>query len=316
MATAPFCPNCYHPDPGEYCPQCGQHQSERRVTVRQLVSEFLDEQFGVNRRLPRTIKPLLFNPGRLTTDYFEGRIQQYIPPFRLYLVSSLVFFAVFALTQSSTVQITQAAEEVSKEVGSDTTLQRKLRTSKGRDLFIGVRLDASDTTTNWLSDPEVNLFYPPLSRAVEAGIRKFAVFGPVEGTRRLIRAVFAQMPTVIFVLLPLYAFLLWLFFRRQRRYYVEHFVFALHLHSFAFLAMLPLQLFDLAFLPEWARGVGDMLSPIVMLWIFVYIFIALKRVYRQRKRVIAAKYFFLWILYFVNLSIGIVLAAAVALTIA
>ena len=61
MSTATFCPNCYHPDPGEYCPQCGQYQAERRTTVRKLIAEFLDEQFGVNRRLPRTLKLLFLN---------------------------------------------------------------------------------------------------------------------------------------------------------------------------------------------------------------------------------------------------------------
>jgi hypothetical protein len=158
--------------------------------------------------------------------------------------------------------------------------------------------------------------YPPLSRAAEARIREFAVFGQVEGTRRLIAAVLAQMPTVIFLILPLYAFLLWLFFRKQRRYYVEHFVFALHLHSFAFLAMMPMQLLDLAFVPSWLSIVEDIISPIILLGIFVYIFIAMKRVYKQRKLMIASKYIFLWILYFVNLGLGVMLAFAIALTLA
>jgi hypothetical protein len=315
MSTASFCPNCYHPDPGEFCPQCGQHQVERRMTVRKLIAEFVDEQFGVNRRLPRTIKPLLFNPGRLTNDYFEGRIQQYIPPFRLYLVTSLLFFALFALTQSSSVRITQAASEASKEIAEDTALQRRVRANaRSGGAFVGVRFDPSDTT-NWLNDPRVDLLFPPLSRAAESRIREFAVFGQIEGTRRLIRAVLAQMPTAVFLLLPVYAFLLWLFFRKQRRYYVEHFVFALHLHSFAFLAMLPTLMLDVPFLPKWSQSIEDVLSPIILLAILVYIFIALKRVYRQRKLVISAKFLFLSISYFVILGFGIVLAFALAVVV-
>lgn len=284
------------------------------MTVRKLIAEFLDEQFGVNRRLPRTIMPLLFKPGRLTNDYFEGRIQQYIPPFKLYLITSLVFFALFALTQTSTVRVTEAAEEAAAEVASDTALQRQIQRSRGRDVFIGVQLDASDTT-NWLKNPRVNLGYPPLSRLVAARIQEYAVFGSIEGTRRLIGAVLAQMPTVIFLLLPLYAFLLWIFFRKQRRYYVEHFVFAMHLHSFAFLAMVPMQFLEVSFFPKWIRAIGDMLSPIILLAIFVYIFVAMKRVYRQRKLLIGAKFFFLSISYFVILGFGIILAFALALAI-
>lgn len=285
------------------------------MTVRKLIADFLDEQFGVNRRLPRTITPLLFKPGRLTNDYFEGRIQQYIPPFKLYLVTSLVFFAIFAATQSSTVQITQAAAEAAEEIESDTAAQRRMGMgARTGGAFIGVQFDPRDTA-NWLQNPDVNLFYPPLSRAAEKRIREFAVFGQIEGTRRLINAVLAQMPTVIFILLPLYAFLLWLFYRRQRRYYVEHFVFAMHLHSFAFLAMLPMQLLEFSFLPKWLQQVGEILSPIILLAILVYIFIAMKRVYRQRKLMIAAKFFFLTISYFVILGFGVILAFALALVI-
>jgi hypothetical protein len=177
-----------------------------------------------------------------------------------------------------------------------------------------VNFDPRDTT-NWLQNPDVNLFYPPLTRAAEARIREYAVFGQIEGTRRLISAVLAQMPTVVFLLLPSYAFLLWLFFRRQRQYYVEHFVFAMHLHSFAFLAMLPMQFLEFWFLPKWLQSVGEVLSPIILLAIFVYIFIAMKRVYRQRKLMIAAKFFFLSISYFVILGFGIILAFALALAV-
>src|SRR5688572_8896741 len=138
MSAASFCPNCYYPNPGEYCPQCGQYQAERRTTVRKLIAEFFDEQFGVNARLPRTLKLLMFRPGQLTTGYFEGRIQQYISPFRLYLLSSIAFFAVFSMAQSSTVSIERAAEEVRQEIGTDTAKLRRIRASAGRGTHVGI----------------------------------------------------------------------------------------------------------------------------------------------------------------------------------
>ena len=309
-SARPFCPNCFHPEPGEYCPHCGQKQVERRASVRQLVEEFLDEQFGINRRLPRTLKPLLFKPGFLTREYFEGRVQQYIPPLRLYLVTSVLFFALFILGESSGIEIERAGEEARAELRADTALQRNVRSSRGP--VIGIRLDASDTA-NYLANPDVGLGNERLNAAVEAKLQEYAVYGEVEGTRRLIREVLSAMPTVVFFLLPVFAFLLWLFFRRQRRYYVEHFVFALHLHAFAFLAMLPMPLLDLPFLPKWASDFGEALSGFLMLWVFAYVFFAMRRVYGQRKLMIALKYFFLWILYFTVLGIGIVFGGVAAL---
>lgn len=311
MATASFCPNCYQPNPGEYCPQCGQKQAERRVTLRALFSEFLDEQFGVNRRLPKTLRLLLFKPGVLTSEYFEGRVQQYIPPLRLYILTSLVFFALFIVSDSN-VDIHQERQEFQEQLQRDTTLQRRIQMNRQRGPMIGVRIDPTDTT-NWLANPDVNLGIPALDRAAANRLRQFAVYGEVEGTRRLVRAVIAEMPKVFFLLLPLYAFLLWLFFRRQRRYYVEHFIMGLHLHAFGFLALIPLAFLDLPFMPEAVSNAGDFLSGFVLLWIVVYIFMALRRVYRQGRVRTGIKYFFLWILYSIFFVCGVILSGVLAL---
>jgi hypothetical protein len=313
MATATFCPNCYHPDPGDYCPQCGQKQAERRMTVRQLGAEFLDDQFGVNRRLPKTLKLLLFKPGFLTAEYFDGRVQQYIPPLRLYLVTSLIFFALFLVGESGGVSIDRSREEFEQEMQRDTALQRRVQMGRQRGPMIGIRIDPTDTA-NWLANPQVRLGHPAMDRAAERKLKEFAVFGEEEGTRRLVRAVITEMPKVFFILLPLYALLLWLFFRKQRPYYVEHFVMGLHLHSFGFLALLILPVLDLPFMPSAASDVGEVLSGPIMLWIVIYIFLAMRRVYRQGRLVTGVKYFFLWFLYSCFFLVGLILSFALALT--
>ena len=58
--------------------------------------EFLGEAAEVfthaDSRLWRTIAPLLFRPGFLTQQFLQGRRASYLPPFRLYIVVSLLFF--------------------------------------------------------------------------------------------------------------------------------------------------------------------------------------------------------------------------------
>jgi hypothetical protein len=314
MSTPPFCPNCYRPEPGDYCPQCGQKQAERRTSVKQLIKEFLDDQFGVNRRLPKTLKLLLFKPGYLTSEYFDGRVQQYIPPIRLYLLTSLIFFALFLTTDSANVSVQRERSEFQQELQSDTSLQRRVRTGRGRGPMIGVQLDPADTA-NWLEQPDVNLLgIERFNRAAEQRIKEFAVYGEEEGTRRFIRSIIAEMPKVFFMLLPLYAFLLWIFFRKQRKYYVEHFIMGLHLHAFGFLALMILPLLDIPFLPAWGKTISDFISPFVLLWVVVYIFFALRRVYRQSRLVTGVKYFFLLILYAAFFGVGVVLSGVLALT--
>ena len=315
MSSPHFCPNCYHPQPGEFCPQCGQKQAELRMTVRQLFVEFLDDQFGVNRKLPKTLRLLLFKPGFLTAEYFEGRVQQYIPPLRLYLLTSIVFFALFLVGKSSGVSIENERRALQEEIARDTALQRRVQMGRQRGPMIGIRIDPTDTA-NWLANPDVNLGIPALDRAVARKLKQFAPFGEEEGTRRLVRSVIAEMPKVFFVLLPFYAFLLWLFFRKQRKYYVEHFITGLHLHAFGFLALLPLAVLDLPFLPRAASNVGDAISGFIILWIVVYTFLAMRRVYRQGRVVTGLKFFFLWILYSISFVFGIILSGVLALAFA
>ena len=46
----------------------------------------------LDSRVWRTLIALLLRPGRLTNEFVAGRRTLYLPPFRLYLVLSLIFF--------------------------------------------------------------------------------------------------------------------------------------------------------------------------------------------------------------------------------
>ncbi|HEY5776644.1 MAG TPA: DUF3667 domain-containing protein, partial [Xanthomonadales bacterium] len=71
------------------------------VLLRDLMEDLLD----LDSRFVRTMKPLLFKPGRLTRDYMEGRRFRYAPPMRLYIFSSIVFFLLAALLSSDAISI-------------------------------------------------------------------------------------------------------------------------------------------------------------------------------------------------------------------
>ncbi|HWE06390.1 MAG TPA: DUF3667 domain-containing protein [Rhizomicrobium sp.] len=84
------------------------------------------------------------------------------------------------------------------------------------------------------------------------------------------------IPRVFFLLLPLFACLLALFYVRQRKqfYFVDHLVFSLSVHSFVF-AILIVAIGAAQLLP------GGVVAWIILLSIGFYTFIALKRFYRQ-----------------------------------
>lgn len=83
---------------GGYCHRCGQRHGSRIVPVGRFVAEALSDLFSVDGRLARTLTLLFRRPGGLTEAYLAGRRTRYVPPFRLYLVASAVYFGVLAVT--------------------------------------------------------------------------------------------------------------------------------------------------------------------------------------------------------------------------
>lgn len=90
----PGCPNCGKPADANYCPNCGQRNIDLERPLIELLRDAAREAFDVDGRALRTVAALFRHPGLLTSEFLAGRRQHYTPPFRLYLVVSLLFFFV------------------------------------------------------------------------------------------------------------------------------------------------------------------------------------------------------------------------------
>ncbi|MEQ8515018.1 MAG: DUF3667 domain-containing protein, partial [Chromatocurvus sp.] len=96
------CKNCDTPLSGPYCHVCGQPDVSNIRFFGTLVNEMLDDVFSFNSRALRTLSALFFRPGFLTREYIVGRRYRYVPPMRLFLVTSVIciFFLWFLNTIS------------------------------------------------------------------------------------------------------------------------------------------------------------------------------------------------------------------------
>src|SRR5262245_51891783 len=61
-------------------------------SLREFLAEATEVFTHADSRLWRTIRPLLLRPGFLTREFLRGRRARYLPPFRLYIVASVLFF--------------------------------------------------------------------------------------------------------------------------------------------------------------------------------------------------------------------------------
>ena len=129
---------------------------------------------------------------------------------------------------------------------------------------------------------------------------------------------FGMLAQVLFVLMPLFALLLKVFYIFKRRLYMEHLIVALHSHAFVFLSMLLLTLTGLA--RGWAVEAAPALAPLLRLlmigmfvWLPVYLFLMQKKVYRQGWFFTTLKFGAIGICYTVMISLGIAAAFIVSL---
>lgn len=80
-----------------FCPKCGQENHSKQASTATLVGDFLNDFIAYDSKLFRSVIPLFTSPGKVTSDYLSGKRQRYIPPFRVFLFLSFVYFGLSLL---------------------------------------------------------------------------------------------------------------------------------------------------------------------------------------------------------------------------
>ena len=96
-----------------------------------------------------------------------------------------------------------------------------------------------------------------------------------------IATLFSNLPYMMLCCIPLFALVLKLLYVRKRVFYIDHLVYALHIHSFAYLAIMLIVLITIGL----NRSIPGAFAGwiIAALWITFasQIFLSIRRVYRQ-----------------------------------
>lgn len=98
-----ICKNCETKlDEGfQYCPKCGQEHKDKVIHFKQFILDFLGDYFTFDSLIIRSVRPLLFNPGFLTNEFIAGRRVRYIPPLRMFIFISIIFFLILGRVDGS-----------------------------------------------------------------------------------------------------------------------------------------------------------------------------------------------------------------------
>jgi len=139
-----------------------------------------------------------------------------------------------------------------------------------------------------------------------------------EAKQRMINGVFGVLPPTMFVMIPMFAVLLKLFYVFRRRLYMEHLIVALHSHAFMFLSLLLITVVGM--LSTWLRPHAawtgyalGWIQALLMLWVPTYLLIMQKHVYRQGWPMTLLKFWFVGWCYFWLLMFALTVAAALGM---
>ncbi len=100
-----FCRNCDTPLTADFCPECGQLDRDLNRPIWTLMVDSADALFDIDSRIFRTIMPLILLPGHLTKSYNEGKRARYLPPVRLYIMASILFFLTVSIADIAILKI-------------------------------------------------------------------------------------------------------------------------------------------------------------------------------------------------------------------
>ena len=337
----PECLNCGAHLRGQYCGNCGQRARSRLISLWELIRDAFGDLFELDSRLWQTLVPLMIRPGQLTHDYLQGRRARYMPPFRMYLVLSLLFFRVAFFDPRETSGIFYDPQTLEQEQEQEEEEERR----ETADIAEEVRRDLAEEgiiigTPGALSGAEeeaedgLNIRINGEDGAeAECQVDDFSISGPEWLKRRLtperlvhvceqikkdngrqfLQNLYDNIPIALIVLLPIMAFVLQVLYPLSRRYYVEHLLFFVHFHAFMFL-ILALQILVSrlnAALPT-PESIGVLVIVAASFYVPVYLFVAMRRVYGQGRLLTTAKYIVLTVSYLAGFTLTMLGAVTMA----
>ena len=93
------CKNCNLPliEGSNYCNSCGAKVVNTRITMNEIISQFITNVFGWDNRFFRTLRYLLLVPNTILEEYLNGSRKKYSNPFSFFTLSTTISLIVINL---------------------------------------------------------------------------------------------------------------------------------------------------------------------------------------------------------------------------
>ena len=344
------CLNCGFPFVGHelFCPSCGQKNKGSKITFGNFIKEVFAGFFSWDTKFWRTSFTLITRPGKISADYIEGKRERYANPFRFYITASILFFLFYGINETidnfkkldkaftskskneKQVDLDSINNIINKELAKnkipiDSTQQKitqnfnlnindSIKAKKEPKISFGgdSRLDQFvkfnkkypeiDVATALDSLKQENTFWNRFfyNRAQLAN----SFFSEKQKRKEFVSKMLSYGSISLFILLPIFTLALKLFYVRRKYTYVEHLIFVFHTQTVFFLLLTLLMIINF-----FTNNVG---SEIFIGLFLIYLFIAMKKFYKQGYFKTIFKFIMVNMVYMFLAIIGITLVGLIS----
>lgn len=334
----------------KFCHSCGQKRTTGKITVGRILGDFFENYFNLDAKLPRSIIPLLFQPGKLTKEYFKGKHKSYILPVQLFIVTVALFFAVLIYQSKDYVtglNYQGFHDNMLQRIGKDSaryTVDSLLVNAKNgineeraahvldsifNDFLqidsilnldtLNFNVGPTGVTTVEESHPNtVNIALKDLALLdADSIITKYEIEGfwnklllgqalkTMQNEKSFFNELMQKSSWMSIFLMPLFALMLYILYIRQKRYYVEHLIFAFHFHALLFLVLTATLLLN--------AYENKTIAYVLQGYSLIYLYLAIKHYYNQNYLKTTLKFVLLLLSYIVVISLSFMITIVISL---
>jgi hypothetical protein len=297
------CGNCGYSFKSEnnFCPNCGQENHTHKLPIKHFLYEFAETLTHFDTKFLTTSKEMIIKPGLVAKNYNDNKRARYVPPVRMYVFMSFIFFLMVSLLASEKAKIGAAAVDtemryqnsqldsnfnLSVNFLTKTTLNQQQLTalfalSSVSSIRVDSFLQANSIPTSWANTKLLT----SIVRMQKGELSTYDIY------QKFIK----YLSYAIFFFMPYFAFLLKLFYRKKSRYYTEHLVFSVYFHTFILALLLLFFLYG-----RFISNTAD-LGIVAVLAITLYMGFSLKRLYEEGIGKTVLKTILLSLIYWISL---------------
>ena len=307
------CENCGALLTGRWCSQCGQAAIDYRRSFRHVIVDVLDSFLNWDSKFFATIGWLIARPWHLTNQFLAGRRVPYVHPLRLYLLVSILFFFVINYWAKS---IHADPSKLSADDRADIAAelndpdippavkarirgaleakgrtQPEAQTSPSPQTAVTPQPSVIGSPAPSVRSPSPSGDFRPLVQFDKPPSDKFEKWLEQRAKEKMgehgskmalfITTLFSNLPYMMLCCIPLFALVLKVLYVRKRVFYIDHLVYALHIHSFAYLAIMLIVLITLGLTRSIPGAFAGWIIAALWITFAAQIFLSIRRVYRQ-----------------------------------